>query len=240
MESVNEVNVETKPTSRKGLSFSGIVAVFYRPADFFAEIKENPKVLVPYLSLLIIILGFFYVSGDLIVDMQLNNPKTLESLEKSGMSMEQMRAMLWWSTFAGGSFSMMLAPLLIASLAMFFGNFVFAGRASFKQLLSVSLYGEILYMIGSLLHLPLMLVKGSMEVTYSLAILVADQGMQSPLYQVLSKFSVFHIWEIIVFGIGLSVIYALPRKKGYILSLLSLGLMIAIGTALSALGTMFS
>ena len=118
-----------------------------------------------------------------------------------------------------------LIPLVAALLALFWGNFVFAGKASFKQLLSVMAYGSIVSALGMLVVLPMALAKGDLAVGLSLGPLAASQGIESLAFVALSKIDVFIIWEIIVVGIGLAAVYGLPRNKGYRLSVLSTGML---------------
>jgi hypothetical protein len=119
----------------------------------------------------------------------------------------------------------MLGPLLAAALGVFWGNFVMAGKASFKQLLSTMLYGEIIFSLSALVALPMVLAKDSLRVSLSLAALVPDAPLDSIQYVALSKIDVFIVWEIIVIGIGLSVLYGFSRNKGYLLSVLSMGML---------------
>ena len=105
-------------------------------------------------------------------------------------------------------------------------------------MLSVILYGEMIYAIGNLLVVPLVLAKDSLAVGLNLGVLVAERGLQDPLFMLLSKVDLFFIWELIVVGIGLSVIYRLPRNKGLTLSVLSIGLLTGIAVAASAIGSM--
>ena len=132
-------------------------------------------------------------------------------------------AQIKWSTVIIGPLMLMLSPLIAAGLALFIGNVVMAGRASYKQLLSVMLFGEIIYGLGAIIMTPLMLAKGSMNVSISLAALLQKAQVQDPLYVALSKFGAFYIWEFIVIGIGLSIIYGFSRNKGYTLAVLSMG-----------------
>ncbi len=133
---------------------------------------------------------------------------------------------------------MLLYPLLAAGVALFWGNVVMAGMAKYRQLLSVMLYGEVIFLVGMLVTLPLIIKKGTVLVTISLAALVPPDP-QSGLYLLLSKFSVWMVWEIIVVGLAFSAIYGFPRNKGMWLSVLTVGLLSMVHAALSALGGMF-
>ncbi|MGH8015416.1 MAG: hypothetical protein ACREBV_04440, partial [Candidatus Zixiibacteriota bacterium] len=91
-------------------------------------------------------------------------------------------------------------------------------------ILSVMVFGESIYGLGALIVAPMMVAKNSIRVSFSLAAFFKDLSVQNPLYLLLSKFGVFYIWEIIVIGIGLSIIYGFSRNKGYLLAVLSMGM----------------
>ena len=76
-------------------------------------------------------------------------------------------------------------------------------------------------------------------VSLSPAVFVTEQGIESLIYVTLSKFSMFHVWEIIVSGIGFSIIFKLERNKGYILSVLSVGLLSVTHIVAKAIGEIF-
>lgn len=236
------VSVQSSPEvhSNSGLAWRGLAQVFYSPSSFFAELKNNPKIVVPYLALAIVTFAVFYFMADVIIDLQLQSPQVQESLQLQGMDANspQLRSAMRLQTMIAAPVVMMLAPLVAALLAWFFGNFVLGGACRFSQILSVMLYSEYLFMLGSLATVPLVLAQESHDFTISLAILVADQGPMSLAYQALSKISLFHIWEIIVAGIGLSTIYGFTRNKGYLLAVLSLGLMALLSVLGTAIGQM--
>ena len=238
-----ETNDISQPIENKknsgGLSFRGLTEVFYQPSVFFKDLKGNPKILVPYIAMMLVMFAFFYLAVDYIVNEQMNMPEMQEAIESPGMTDEMMRTILYWQIMIGGMIFMILPALIAAGLALFFGNFVFGLRSNYKMVLSVMLFGEFLYAVGTLLHTPLMIMKDSMMVTFSPAVLVADQGMQYFWFTALSKISVFHIWEVIVVGIGLSIIYDISRNKGYLLSVLSIGMLAIIHVIFSGIALMF-
>lgn len=213
---------EAKKESNLGLK--GIVEVFYQPAKLFERIKDEPKILVPWIFFFLLIFSFIYLVSDLMVELQMEVMREKFADQGLGTANLPSEAQIKWSTIILGPLAFMIAPLIAAALALFFGNVVMEGRAKFKQLLSVMLFGEIVYVLGSLMLVPLMLAKGSMKVSISLAAILQNSQVQDPLYVALSKFGAFYIWEIIVIGIGLSIIYGFSRNKGYTLAVLSMGL----------------
>ena len=220
---------EAKKESNLGLK--GIVEVFYQPAKLFVRLKDDPKILVPWIFFFLLIFSFIYLVSDMIVEMQMEVMR--EKIADQGLSTANLptAAHIKWSTIIIGPLVLMLAPLIAAALALFFGNVVMAGHATYKQLLSVMVYGEIINALGGLIMAPLMIAKGSLNVTISLAALLQDVQVQDPMFVALSKFGAFYIWEIMVIGIGLSIVYGFSRNKGYTLAVLSMG-MISITHAL--------
>ncbi|MBU8933044.1 MAG: YIP1 family protein [candidate division Zixibacteria bacterium] len=234
-----DITQTPSPNEKGGLSFRGLIEVFYQPTSFFEELKDSPKVLVPYLALAVVCGLFFYLATDFIVAMQMELPEVQEAMEAQRIPLEQMKTIMWYQTGIGGIIALLLAPLLIAGLGLFWNNFVFGLKSSFKQVLSLVLYGEFLYMIGAMVHVPIMFAKDTIMVTFSPAVLVADQGMTSIWFVLLDKFSVFHIWEIVVVGIGLSVLCEVPRNKGYLLAVLSVGGLSVLHVITTGIGMLF-
>jgi len=235
MEQENTVPTEPQSVGNKGLSFRGLAEVFYKPSAFFHQLKDHPKVLISYIVLAILLFGFFAATVDLIYDMQVNSPQFQAQMQGQEMT-PQIEQIMKYQILIGGPVVILLVPLVAALLGLFWGNFVFAGKAKFKQLLSVMLYSEVIYTVGLMVILPMVLAKKSLLVSLSLGVLAASQGPESILYLALSKIDLFLIWEIIAIGIGLSVIYGIPRNKGYTLSVLSMGLISIMHVVLSAVG----
>lgn len=218
-----------------GLSRRGLIEVFTKPADFFEKLKDDPKVLAPYLVLVAVSLLFFWFLGDLIAQVQLDAIRNSPNFQGQLPPLIAMKI----STLVFGTLAVAIAPLIIAALAMLFGNFMMAGVARFRQVLSVVLYSEMIYVLSFIVGGAMMLARGTMKQSLSLAVLVADRPMDDPIYLILSKIGVFYIWELVVLGIGFSALYKFSRNKGFLLSVLSLGLVIALHVVMTLIGKMF-
>jgi hypothetical protein len=227
------------PERDSSLGFRGLYEVFAQPTAFFSRLKNDPKVLVPYVAYTILILVFLYATAPFIAQMQIDEMQRRAAENPSFAMPSSMNAgTMVPFIIIFGALASAIGPLLIAGLAYLWGNFVMAGRASFKQLLSVVLFGELIFLVGSMLLLPLMLAKQSILVSFSLAALIPPDP-KSVLWVALSKASIFFIWEIIAVGIGMAIIYSFPRNKGYVLAVLSVGLVSVVHVLMTAVGSMF-
>ncbi len=207
----------------KGLAMRGLWEVFYRPAAFFTELKNQPRVLVAICTIMILSAVYFFFMSGTILEVQMSSPQAQERLQ--GQPLPPAAATISKVVIGVvGTITGPIVALVTALFALFWGNFVFAGRATYRQLFSVMLYGSIIPIVGLLAGLPIQLAKDSFVPPFSLGVLAADQGMESPLFVLLSKFDVFGIFELVVVGIGLSVVYNVTRSRGFWLSLLSVGM----------------
>jgi len=215
-----------------GLGLRGLIEVFYKPSEFFAEIKQHPRVLTPYLAVLIGVFISTYFLADYIAEIQIEAMRANPSMNPSQIpTAEQMKPFI----YIGGTVMWLLYPLITAGLGLLIGNFFMGGKAGFKQVLSVMLYGAWVFTLLGLLTVPLVLAKDSLYVGLSLGVLVAEPDFTDPLYLLLTKFSIQEIWEILAAGIGLSVIYGFSRNKGYITAVLSIGLIAMLHVLQTAL-----
>ncbi|HVP07756.1 MAG TPA: YIP1 family protein, partial [Candidatus Acidoferrum sp.] len=205
------------------LSFRGLYEVFAKPTKFFAELAARPKILVPLIVLAVILLVMLFATRDLIYQSQVTSPQFQAQLQGRAITPE-MEAQFKSRIVEFGAVTILLCSLIAALFALFWGNFVFAGKAGFKQLWSVMLYGEIVWGVGVLIGVPIHLARQNLVAPFSLGILAASKGLDSVLYVILARFDIFIIWEIIVIGIGLSAVYGLTRGRGLRLSLLSMGM----------------
>ncbi|MBN2226270.1 MAG: YIP1 family protein [candidate division Zixibacteria bacterium] len=223
----------TKP--EPALSWKGLWRVITTPAELFVKLREYPRVLIALLAAVVVFCIYILLVLDKMIALQMTemtnaNPGLDPNLIPKGV--------LELTTFIFGSLTIIAIPLITAVFAIFCGNFIFGGKASFKQVLSVAAYVNIIYMVGLLATVPLVLATDSMAVSYSLAAFFPELPIKSVAYVALSKVGVFYIWEFVVAAIGFSTMYEFPRSRGYIIAALSVGLMSLLHVAFTALGSL--
>jgi hypothetical protein len=204
----------------------GLVYIFVKPKEFFAELKYSPKVLVPFIALVIMFIIFNLCTLDIIV-----KPR-VERLQAQGIDFEELEATgkhpilkLKILSFFFKNFPILIRPFLLAFFSLILANILVPG-IKYKQVLSVILYGEVLYGVGKTLKGFIMLLKDSSDVSISPAPIgeLFGYGPATDLFSLLSNADFFLIWEIIVVAIGFSIFLKYALKKCYILSILSVGL----------------
>lgn len=220
------------------LSFTTkLIRVFTDPATVFENVRLQPDWLLPLLITLVISVGFSLVTQDLMLDFQkeaiYENSLIPEELKDTAIEqMENKSPMRLNIESIGGSVINIFVVYLIAAGAfLVVGNFILGGKASFKQLFSLVSWTGLIGGLELLVKLPLALSKGSLHVYTSLALLMDLSQKKTPLFMILDAIDIFTIWKIVLWSMGMSIIYQFSKAKGYtaIVSLYAVYLLIVIG-----------
>lgn len=118
------------------------------------------------------------------------------------------------------------------------------GETSYKKVFSIVAWSSLVALLGGILKTFLILSKGTGHgVVTSLAVLLPTPPLghkASILYRFLSKFDLFTIWTLILWIIGLAVVYRFTTKKSstFVLSLWAIWIVLSV-TLGSVLGRGF-
>jgi len=135
-----------------------------------------------------------------------------------------------------GGVAQIIIALLTALLAWGIGSFVMGGDTKFSKVWGVALLGELIYLVGNLVKLPLMMAKGSMYVSFGLAAFMPDKDFTSIMYWLLYYLDGFMIWSIIVTGIGFAAVFNISRGKGIAVAAISSVIMMVVMMGLALMG----
>jgi hypothetical protein len=225
--------------------FEKMAGVFISPRETFEAIDRKPTWLVPFIILVVMTLGMTLLTRDIgIQDM-------MAKFQAREMPQEQIDKIAAQSQGAGKYIQMVLIPVamlaiwaVFAGVLLFCGNTLLGGSAKFKKLFSMVSWSSFVGALAIVVNTAVILSKGTTQgVTTSLAVLMPVPGLSdkpSLLYRLLSKFDVFPDWSLILWAIGLSVIYRFTMKKsaGLVAALWAVWIVISIAFG-SLFGPMF-
>jgi hypothetical protein len=218
--------------------------IFANPRKTFEAVDQKPTWLVPLLILIILAILSTQLMFDEIVKEQMekarNNPNiTSEQLAQQ----EEMFAdnpLIWRVVFSIGSlFAFSVWFLALAGIFYFVGSVILGGDSSFKRLLSVVCWSGCILILSTIVTVPLMMAKGNMNVSLSLALLLPAEAIDTRLYTLLSKFDFFMIWFIAVFATGFGIVYKFTTAKAYTAVGILWAIWIALSVALSGVFKQF-
>jgi hypothetical protein len=111
---------------------------------------------------------------------------------------------------------------------------VAGGQVGFRRMFAFVSYSTVISAFGSLVKVPLVLVKGSIDVRTSLAAFAPSLDLRSPPAVLLSSFDIFSIWQVVALCFGFSVLSGFSIKKSsvIVIGLWAILLVIKIGLSL--------
>jgi hypothetical protein len=232
------VQPETKPDSFGSM----LVKIFVEPSAVFHRVKEKTLWVTPFIILLLA----FTVMGVLTAPIgyearkemiQQSDKYTPEQKEQIVNQMEQASGLAYLGAIA--------APIVGAifffvgvGVLMLMANVILGGDASFKQVASISAWASMITALGLLIKTVLMLMKHSVDVRLSLAVLLPSGNMTSWPYTILNSFTdVFTIWSTVVTIIGVAIVYRFSKGRAAVAVLVPTIIFLGVG---AILGKMFA
>lgn len=140
--------------------------------------------------------------------------ETLALFPSSGIGAEQLMIIaLVFSLFFTPLITFLLAYIIPSAIYMFFGNFVFECRAGFRQVLNVTAFASIPFIVGRLLERVISGFGGPDWISFGPAMLLSAEFQNTFLGLWLGMFDLFLIWQVVLTIIGLSMLYGHTRFK---------------------------
>jgi hypothetical protein len=108
---------------------------------------------------------------------------------------------------------------------------VAGGQVGFRKMFAFMSYSSVIMALGSLIKVPLVLAKGSIDVRTSLAVFAPSLDLRSPAAVLLSSFDIFSIWQVVAlcFGFGVLSGFGIKKSAGIVVGLWVVLLLIRIG-----------
>ncbi|MCD6116935.1 YIP1 family protein [bacterium] len=211
---MNEINSEEK---RMGV-FAKLSGVFTSPEETFKSINERPNWLIPFIVVVAVSLAIQYFIMDYAFADQ------LKIMAARGMDAQQielasqhMQGVARYAQFVIAPIAILIAWLIIAAVLLFAGNVIMGGEAKLKNVMAVVAWSSLVTLAGGILKAFLIVSKETtIGVTTSLAAIMPTPAIgktPSILYRFLSKLDIFTIWQIILWSIGIAVVYKFTTKK---------------------------
>lgn len=194
--------------------WGSLVGVLWEPGRTFAQLRERPAILPPYVVLMVASsVSGLMMSGKL-------SEFTLRAMQSSGQLTPEMAVRMSKVGVISGVIAATLSPLLIgaivAGVLALAGLFV-GGQARFKQLMSLVGHAYLPVMVlGALLKS--LLIRGApvedvMLVNTSLASFLPREQFGTWLYRIASLLDPFALWSLALLVIGFAAVNRWSTRK---------------------------
>jgi hypothetical protein len=199
--------------------FQNLIDVYFAPREAFSRIVRSPRILVPLVIYVVLVLGF---TG---IWMQKMDPVEFmkTQIEESGRAdrippdqrqsiIEQQSRMMPIFAWVVGPVGIAVTLLVIAGTLMFVYRFFYAGEVSFKQAFAIVTW---VFLAVGLVTTPLILavmsLKGDWNINpqealqANLGLLLDKSEAAKPLWALLSSIDVFSLWMVFLLAVGFGV-----------------------------------
>jgi hypothetical protein len=165
------------------------------------------------------------------LDMQVQQVEKFTRQPVSPEMYAQMEAGAAWGpywTLLGVFMAIPVVVLIFAALYWALFNATLGGTATFAQSLGVTAHSSVIGAVGALVSAPVQLMQDTMSPAgpFNLGALVPMLDPDSRLGALLAGLTFFGLWECVVVGIGLGVLYK-RRSTGIVLTVLAIHLSLA-------------
>jgi len=195
--------------------------IYASPNQFFTKLAEKPIWLIP-LIIVTIISVLLSVVAIAKTDWEEQKAKVREMMEKQNVPEERIERVLNALNPKTGFLRGIIAVMIIAPL----GILVFASilnllmpllgtASSFKKTFAVAANSALIRIPAGIVKACLMLIKNTAFVSTSLILFFPKMSDKGFLYGLFSRIDFFTIWELILVGLGLKVLFNISDKKTY-------------------------
>lgn len=209
-----------------------LVNTFIAPNKTFADVKRKPSWFIPWLVTGLLSL---MVAGIAVQKLDMEQ-LVRQSIERSPMAQRRMeglspeqreRGIALQTTITRVSFFLspvffLILGLLVAAILMAVFNFGFGAEVSFPSSLAVTFYSFLPGIVGAVLLVVSLLVSSDPNsidfasgnpVATNPAFFMDWASSSRFLYSLASGVDVLRIWEIVLLGLGFSVVSSSPKRK---------------------------
>ena len=211
-------SVPVAPESGGGL-FQNLIDVYFSPREAFTRIVRSPRILLPLVGYVVLVLGFTAVWMQKMDAREFMKVQIEESGQADKIPAEQREAIIeqqakWMPIFAWvmGPVGIAVTLVAISGVLMFIFRFFYSSEVTFRQAFAIVTW---IFFAVSLVSTPLMLLvlqlKGDWNVNpqeviqANLGLLLEKSSAAKPLWALLSSIDLFSLWMVFLLAVGFGV-----------------------------------
>ena len=199
------VSAPSMPLSRR------IVGIYTAPRRVFEYLRESPRVLGAMVVVCLVALAATVPITHIIIQdqaekMQAKPNMTPEALAKATQVMKI-------TVPITGIVGNIVIILVLAGIYLFFANILLGGATNYKKMMAAVAHVSLIGVLSSIVRVPLILAKGTADVTLGPAVFLPAEQHNTFFYHLLAQCDVFAIWMLGLSALAISVIAGVPTRK---------------------------
>ncbi len=216
--------------------------LFVDPRKTFENIGSGHEWIVLWLIIAAVALAGYYPIKDIVkatqieqVEKQLaNNPgvsaeQRQEIVDNMAENFENPVWMLLTPVFQ------LIAMVCVAGILLFIANIILGGNTKFLPMLNAFAWTGMLTIIGTIVVVPLVMAKGSMDVSLGLGVLTNEET-GAFVKKVLTSFELFGLWQVWLSSVAVSVLGKASMGKSFAMVFTAWFVWVLVQGALATIG----
>jgi hypothetical protein len=210
--------LETTASMQDDVGLVGrMVRVFYAPAETFEAVQQRHSYLdwlVPVLLVALVGAGTQYMTMPILQKMQAK--AVAEMAAKQDMTPEQaanQRQVMEKMSGVTNVVTLVMVPVMtfimlfiFAGVLLLVGRFALGGELTYGQMLALEAYAMLITVPQNIVLTPIRQARESMMVTLGPGLLLGQDMLETYVGRVINGIDIFMIWQVVVIGIGLSIL----------------------------------
>lgn len=193
--------------------------LFVDPRKTFQSVRANHEWVIVWLLVSVISIGAYLPIKSIVKESQIAQVE--ERLDQNQQMSEEKKAEVlsgMEEQFENPVYllfvpiSQILMIVIVAGVLLFIGNILLGGTASYLKMLNAYAWTMMIVIPGSIVTVPLIMAKGSMDVSIGLGVLASAET--GPFVKkILSSFELFGLWQVWLSSVAVSVIANVDSRK---------------------------
>ena len=226
---MNEASVAPSPVAPEagGGFFQNLLDMYFAPREAFARIVRAPRILLPLVAYVAVVLGFTGVWMSKMDPHEFMKTQIEESPRADKMTAEQKQAVIETQAkmmpILGWVFGPVFIGILMLACAgglMFVFRFFYGGDVGFNQAVAIVVWA---FLAVGIVHTPVMLtvmtLKGDWNldpnqvVQANLGLLLDKSTAAKPLWSLFTSIDAFVLWTVFLLAVGFGVAIRKPTSS---------------------------
>jgi len=240
------VSVESPATQAPQLGFGAkLWNLFFDPRKTFASVVPNHEWIILWLLVSAISIGAYMpikgivkqsqiqkVGEQLKSNQQIPEEKRAEIIENMESQFENPINLLWIPAVQ------LVILAVVAGILLFLGNIILGGNSGYLKMLNAFAWTMMIVIPGSLVTVPMVLAKESMDVSLGLGVLTSAET--GPFVKkLLSSFELFALWQVWLSSTAVSILARVPAKKAFVAVFAAWLVWVIVQGGLATIGVQF-
>jgi hypothetical protein len=240
------LSVEQPVSQEPHLSFGAkFWNLFVDPRKTFASITPNHEWVILWLLVGAISIGAYLPIKGIVKQSQI--ARVEEQLKSNQQIPEEKRAEIlegMESQFENPVYllfvpaTQLVVIVVVAGILLFLGNIILGGNTGYLKMLNAYAWTMLIVIPGSLVTVPMVLAKGSMDVSLGLGILTSAETGPF-LKKLVSSFELFALWQVWLSSTAVSVLSKVSAKKAFGAVFVAWLIWVIVQGGLATLGVQF-